>query len=85
MAHLIFRDFVGFTGRIPLWLDEGVAQWAEEPKRRAIKSMARKSYLEDSLLSLSDMMKIDIRNITESDKLYIRTTHTRKVTPGSCS
>ena len=28
MAHLIFRDFVGFKGEIPLWLDEGVAQWA---------------------------------------------------------
>ncbi|MDB4349908.1 hypothetical protein OAA99_03040, partial [Omnitrophica bacterium] len=27
IAHLVFRDFVGFTGKIPLWLDEGVAQW----------------------------------------------------------
>ncbi len=42
MAHLIFRDFVGFPlikGRagwertIPLWMDEGVAQWAEAGKR----------------------------------------------------
>ncbi|MFC1621405.1 hypothetical protein ACFL2G_03775, partial [Candidatus Omnitrophota bacterium] len=24
IAHLIFRDFVGFKGEIPLWLDEGV-------------------------------------------------------------
>lgn len=29
LAHLIFRDSVGFSNEIPLWLDEGVAQWAE--------------------------------------------------------
>ncbi len=38
LAHLIFRDFVGFKGEIPLWLDEGVAQWEEDESRRwAIK------------------------------------------------
>ena len=35
ITHLIFRDYVGFKGQIPLWLDEGVAQW-QEPKKRAI-------------------------------------------------
>ena len=30
IAHLVFRDFVGFKGEVPLWLDEGVAQWAEK-------------------------------------------------------
>ncbi len=32
IAHLIFRDFVGFKGEVPVWLDEGVAQWR---KRRS--------------------------------------------------
>ncbi len=35
IAHLVFRDFVGFKGEVPLWLDEGVAQY-EEPKKRAL-------------------------------------------------
>ena len=30
IAHLIFRDFVGFKSDVPLWLDEGVAQWASD-------------------------------------------------------
>jgi hypothetical protein len=26
LAHLIFRDFVGFKGEVPHWLDEGVVE-----------------------------------------------------------
>jgi hypothetical protein len=25
MTHLIFREFVGYDRRLPLWLDEGIA------------------------------------------------------------
>ena len=39
IAHLIFRDFVGFKGEVPLWLDEGVAQW-QEPATRDIARQA---------------------------------------------
>jgi len=77
IAHLIFRDFVGFKGEIPLWLDEGVAQWAEEYKRDQIKALARKLFNEDSLLSLEDMIKVDVRKITETDRVYIRSTITK--------
>ena len=69
MAHLIFRDFVGFKGEVPLWLDEGVAQWAEKAKRQAIKAMVRQLFKEDTLLSLKDMMSLDVRNITQSDRV----------------
>ena len=77
MAHLIFRDFVGFKGEIPLWLDEGVAQWEEELKRKQLKAMARHLYNADSTLSLRDMMKLDIRNIKSTDRIYIRSTRTK--------
>jgi hypothetical protein len=78
IAHLIFRDFVGFKGEIPLWLDEGVAQWAERPKRDHIKAMARQFFENDSILSLEDMMKIDIRKVTQADRVYIRSTRTKE-------
>lgn len=82
IAHLIFRDFVGFKGEIPLWLDEGVAQWSEEARRKQLKAMALHSFNNDSLLLLEDMMKMDIRNITEMDKVHIRATRTKKGEPG---
>ena len=36
IAHLIFRDFVGFESDIPLWLDEGVAQRQEPSKQKVV-------------------------------------------------
>ena len=78
MAHLIFRDFVGFKGDIPLWLDEGVAQWEETEKRQKIISIIRDFYNKDSLLSITDMMKLDIRNIKKMDGLHIRSIITKK-------
>lgn len=33
MTHLIFIEFVGFDKVIPLWLNEGVAQWEDRSKR----------------------------------------------------
>ena len=77
MAHLIFRDFVGFKGEIPLWLDEGVAQWAEEAKRAEIKRRAEELYQEDSLIVFSDLMKLKIDRLKDIDKVYIRPTITK--------
>lgn len=73
MAHLIFRDFVGFKGEVPLWLDEGVAQWEEEPKRAEYKSASQAYLKKNILLSLEDMMKLDIRDVKDIDKkIHIR-------------
>ncbi|MBP7216781.1 MAG: hypothetical protein KBA46_05795 [Candidatus Omnitrophica bacterium] len=82
IAHLIFRDFVGFKGEVPLWLDEGVAQWAEEPKRSQVKMVIKKLFNEDAVLSFADMMGLDIRKIDQSDKVYIRATKTKENEPG---
>lgn len=73
MAHLIFRDFVGFKGEVPLWLDEGVAQWEEEAKRQEMKSMVKQLLDKDGLLALSDMMNLDLRRLKQTDKVYFRT------------
>jgi hypothetical protein len=72
IAHLIFRDFVGFKGEIPLWLDEGVAQWMEEPKRREVKRLARQKLETNSFMVLEDMMHLDIRNVKYKELVYIR-------------
>lgn len=33
ITHLIFMEFVGDSSQVPLWLHEGIAQWAEPAKR----------------------------------------------------
>jgi hypothetical protein len=74
MAHLIFRDFVGFKGEVPLWLDEGVAQWEEEEKRIRIKTVAAALLKNAMLIPLEDMMRLDIRAIKEKEVVYIHST-----------
>jgi len=82
MAHLIFRDFVGFKGEIPLWLDEGVAQWAEEAKRDEMKQMVKNLYVENKLLLMKDLTTLDIRRYKEMDRVFIRSTIMRDGNPG---
>jgi hypothetical protein len=77
IAHLIFRDFVGFKGEIPLWLDEGVAQWTEEKKRQEIKKVVKEMLMKNGLLTMDDMMKLPINNIKNGENVYIRPTRTR--------
>lgn len=72
MAHLIFRDFVGFKGEVPLWLDEGVAQWAEGEKRKDYKAMSKYYLKKETLLALDVMMTLDIRQVKENDKIHMR-------------
>jgi hypothetical protein len=77
MAHLIFRDFVGFEGEIPLWLDEGVAQWSEIAKRDIRKNAILELFSEDKVLKIEDLMRLDVRNIKNKDKITIRIIRTR--------
>ena len=82
VAHLIFRDFVGFKGEIPLWLDEGVAQWSEEVKRVKMRKLAMQFYSEDKLLSIDDLMTLDVRRLKDIERVYIRAIRTRKGADG---
>jgi hypothetical protein len=67
MTHLIFRDYVGFTGEIPLWLDEGVAQWMEPKKRELVKLATVRIADQGKLLSVEKMMALDIRKNEDAD------------------
>ncbi len=64
ITHLIFRDFVGLEGQVPLWMDEGVAQWEEDEKRQmALRAMPR--YLRSgNIYTLERLTSMDIRNET---------------------
>ncbi len=69
ITHIIFRDFVGFPladgGGIPLWLDEGVAQWEEDARRAVSVKLVRKLIKDKSYIPINELMKTDVR--TKSD------------------
>ena len=63
MTHLIFRDFVGFKSEVPVWLDEGVAQWEEPLKREHVKELSQYLLNNGTLLCVEDMVRLDIRRV----------------------
>ena len=67
MAHLIFRDYVGFEGEVPLWLDEGVAQWMEPHKREMVKTVMGRLFKAGKVLPLVEMMTLDVRRSNDPD------------------
>jgi len=71
IAHLIFRDYVGFKGKIPLWLDEGVAQWAEGQRKRTRRILIKRLVKAKKILSISDMMGVDVGRIASDDIVQI--------------
>jgi hypothetical protein len=71
LGHLIFRDFVGFKGEIPLWLDEGVAQWQERNRPNVIKNAAAKLLRENKLIPLEAIMVLDIRKVEDEELVRI--------------
>ncbi len=82
IAHLIFRDFIGFKGEVPLWLDEGVAQWEEEAKRPQMKAMIKELYNNEGLLLINDMMKLDIGRLKTKEGVHVRAALTKDGSPG---
>lgn len=71
-AHLIFRDFVGFEGDIPVWIDEGVAQWEEPLKRERVKAVSRQLLQQGTLFSVKDMIDLDVRQIEGNSSVQLR-------------
>lgn len=71
MTHLIFRDYVGFAGEIPLWLDEGVAQWMEPRKREAVQMVIARLAEQGKLIPLRRMMTLDIRTSHDDDLVNV--------------
>ena len=68
MTHLIFRDYVGFQGEIPLWLDEGVAQWEEPVKRAAVRQTMKSILAKGEAFSLAELTQLRVGRETGQDQ-----------------
>ncbi len=61
MTHLVFRDFMGFEGDIPLWLDEGVAEWEEKNNRTVLENIVRDLMKKNGITPLRNLTIMDVR------------------------
>lgn len=69
LTHLVFRDFVGFEGEVPLWLDEGVAQWQETRAAGSpVHRLARQMQRSGDLLSVDQLTRLDVRQAVSAGR-----------------
>lgn len=59
ITHLIFRDYVG-EKNIPVWIDEGVAQWEEEWKKKIVRRKMQKLLEHHEPIDMQRMMTLKI-------------------------
>ncbi len=65
ITHLIFRDFVGLGSQVPLWMDEGVAEWEEDEKRAEALRVMPDLVAQAKVYTLEKLMSMDIRRETD--------------------
>lgn len=73
LSHLIFRDFVGFKGAVPLWLDEGISQWEEANKRKWAVYTVKNLIKTRDYIPLAELTRLGAgseNDFTVSAKLY---------------
>ncbi len=59
LAHLIFRDFLGVEkGKIPLWIDEGLAMAQEKTKRSSLDELVRSAAAQKKWIPFQVISKI---------------------------
>lgn len=63
MTHLIFREFTGFKEEVPLWLNEGLAQWEEPAKRKELVRIARDMVARNRYIPLPAMTSVDVKKL----------------------
>jgi len=70
LAHLVFRDFVGFNGKIPLWLDEGFAAVAQEAAYSDMKKDIVKLYNNSALMTLNELMTVNFQKAASKPSFH---------------
>ena len=66
ITHLIFRDFMRFEDHVPLWLNEGVAQWEEKDRSSSVQRMMPELLTRNRFIPLGELVKMDIRTVKDS-------------------
>jgi len=62
ITHLIFRDYVG-QRNIPIWIDEGVAQWEEKGKRELVERKIKELLHIHKAIPIERMMTLNIGEV----------------------
>jgi hypothetical protein len=71
LGHIIFREFVGFNNKIPIWLDEGVAAYQENLKYRRAAALVKEALKTDTFIELKDLSSLNPQEIQDEERVNL--------------
>jgi len=72
LGHIVFREFIGITEQVPLWLDEGVAMYQEKAKRWGANKLVQQAIQKGQFIPLDELTHMVLYSDTprETVELY---------------
>jgi hypothetical protein len=70
LGHIIFREFVGYGRKLPLWLDEGVVSFLEKRYKEERLLLARAVVDKALFMNLVTLGKVNRANMTMPELFY---------------
>lgn len=72
LSHIIFREYVKNNPLVPLWLDEGIAQYHEQKTDSQADLFFANAVLNDMLLDINQLQAVDsITHDTSNPRVYL--------------
>ena len=66
LGHIIFREFVGFdNSAIPYWLDEGVASFQENVRRKNVNRLLRDALSKGILMGIEQLSVVNPQSVSD--------------------
>ncbi len=69
LAHIIFREFVGFKARVPHWFEEGVAMYQEKGRRWGAHQRVKKLIESGKFIPLGELSQVRLNGSTNPEKV----------------
>ncbi len=71
LGHIIFREYIGVSSDLPLWVDEGVAMYQEKAKRWGADEEVRKAIAENRFISLAELSRARLTSATDRETVNL--------------
>ncbi|MEW5895139.1 MAG: peptidase MA family metallohydrolase [Candidatus Omnitrophota bacterium] len=71
LGHIIFHEFIGHRGNIPLWFDEGVAMYQEKAKRWGANGKVQQALKDGTFIPLSRLAGIRLQSDSSRDLIEL--------------
>ncbi|MCA9403580.1 MAG: hypothetical protein KC897_07355 [Candidatus Omnitrophica bacterium] len=79
LAHIVFREYVGYRTFIPTWFEEGVAMYAERAKRFGAHNAVREARRHGQFRTLEELTLTGMRGINGRQEAALFYTHAASI------